>query len=216
MYKAFFLLLISFVASSDIILIGDNRLVDMADSLFNYELEQALCDAVRRKSYTKEPISYEEYNIEIIGGPMSCFSNSNSGQFQQVHDKLKNAKDGTNVFFTGGIESMGSFNDIFVFYGKLADKYTKLNFYVVPLIGVDENLSNIKNENIKEFNKEMSLKLEMLDFPNMKYKNILKEDDPTILLLEEQELDIIKYVTKGIGFFKKGYEFILKAMLEGL
>ena len=62
----------------------------------------------------------------------------------------------------------------------------------------------------------MSLKLELLDFPNMKYKNILKEDDPTILLLEEKEIDIIKYVTEGIGFFKQGHEFILKAMLEGL
>ena len=49
---------------------------------------------------------------------------------------------------------MGSFNDIFVFYGKLADKYTKLNFYVVPLIGVDENLSNIKNENKKNLIKK--------------------------------------------------------------
>ena len=69
---------------------------------------------------------------------------------------------------------MDSFNDIFVFYGKLADKYTKLNFYVVPLVGVNEKLSKIKNEDIKAFNKEMSLKLELLDFPNMKYKNILK------------------------------------------
>ena len=62
----------------------------------------------------------------------------------------------------------------------------------------------------------MSLKLELLDFPNMKYKNILKEDDPTILLLEDQEIDIIKYVTSGIGFFKKGHEIILKAILQGL
>ena len=56
MYKAFILLLISFVTSNDIILIGDSRLLEMADSLFNYELENAKCIASMMKGYTNEPI----------------------------------------------------------------------------------------------------------------------------------------------------------------
>ena len=49
---------------------------------------------------------------------------------------------------------MGSFNDLFTFYGKFAGKYSNFNFYVVSLVVVNEVLSKIKDENIIEFNKE--------------------------------------------------------------
>ena len=59
------------------------------------------------------------------------------------------------------------------------------------------------------------MKLKLLEFPNMKYKEILKGDDPIFIVLKKQEVDIIKYVSEGFGFFKKGYELIVNKIIYG-
>ena len=48
----------------------------------------------------------------------------------------------------------------------------------------------------------------------MEYKSILNEDDPTQIIVDGKPVNIINYVSEGIGFFKTGYTKIFKAMVE--
>ena len=167
---------------------------------------------------TKEPVQYNDYNLIIVGtGILDSLINIGEEVNNFVQQQLKSAEDGTKVLLSIGIQHQNKFNDIFVFYGKLADKYPNLKFYVLSLIGVDESLAkNIYNTGVREFNKRVETRIEVVEFPNMEYKSILNEDDPTQIIVDGEPVDIINYVSEGIGFFKTGYAKIFKAMVEWL
>ena len=205
--------------TKDLIIIGDYRVLEMATTLMGVELTTFKYLYTNYAGVmTREPVEYEDYNLKIIGtGILESLITVGEEVNKFVQEQLKSAEDGTNVLLSVGIQHQSKFNDIFVFYGKLADKYPKLNFYVLSLIGVDESLAkNIKNTGVKEFNKKVETRIEVVEFPNMKYKSILNEDDPTQIIVDGEPVDIINYVSEGIGFFKTGYAKIFKAMVEWL
>ena len=164
---------------------------------------------------TTEPISYEDYNIHVTA-PEEINHIFGGTPNNSVHNQLKNAKPGTNVLLNLGIDNLGLLEQIINFYGKLADKYYKLNFYIISLIGVDETKIKISNSSVKEFNAYIKNRILEVEFENLKYKNILKGEDPTQIMIDNEPVDILKYSTDGKGFYRNGLTRIFKAMVERL
>ena len=223
MNKILIIVLIGFTLSNtetnDLIIIGDGRIAEMANVLFEIEYTNFRHELYDYKAImTDEPISYKNHSIEII----AVFSydlfltKTDSPPHVKVHEQLKKAKKGTDVLINIGTYYLNNFNSIFIFIGKLADKYSNLNFYAVSLVGVDENLSNIRNSDIKEFNHKTEDRIEMFGFTNLKYRNILNEDNPTQIIVDGKPVNILLYVTENIYFFKNGYIKLFDAMIEGL
>ena len=219
MNKILLLLLISLSISKDLIIVGDERIKEIAyvlfdaeDSYYTYNYANYNCP------FTKgdDPTVYEDYNIRYITAEKIEHLLNNQVITNYLHNHLRNAKPGTNVLLNLGFDNPDLLDKIIIFYGKLADKYLKLNFYYVPIIGVDQSKSTLSNEKFKEFNKLLDIRITNLEFPNLKFKNILYEDDPTKVVINGEPVDILKYSTDGTGFFRNGLTRIFNAMVEGL
>ena len=210
------LILIAFSLSKDLILIGDSRIKEMANVIFEIENSYYASGYLPYHSpMTTEPVSYEDYNIHVTA-PEKIDHIFTGAPNDSVHFQLKSAKPGTNVLLNLGIDNLNLLDDIIIFYGKLADKYYKLNFYIISLIGVDETKIDISNSRVKEFNAYIKNRILEVEFDNLKYKNILKGEDPTQIMIDDEPVDILKYSTDGIGFYRNGLTRIFKAMVEGL
>ena len=219
MNKILLLLLISLAISKDLIIVGDARIKEMAYVLFEAEDEYYTVNYMNYYSpFTKgdKPTIYEDYNIRYITADRIDHLLNNQQITNYLHNHLRNAKPGTNVLLNLGFDNPDLLDKIIIFYGKLADKYLNLNFYYLPIIGVDESKSSLSNENFKEFNKLLDIRIKNLEFPNLKYKNILYEDDPTKVAINGEPVDIFKFSTDGTGFYRNGLTRIFNAMVEGL
>ena len=151
MFKILISFLICFVTSKDLIIIGDSRIEEMAEVLMNIEHKEYYYFKNCEYVVTKDPLSYGGYYIDII-----AVKNNNLRDlfekyepYKSVHDKLKKAKEGTSVLLSIGFGNLNDYNNIFVFYGKLADKYPNLKFYVISQIGVTGNDSQNINTRIR-------------------------------------------------------------------
>ncbi len=219
MLKIFFFIFLGCSLSNDLIIIGDYRIEEMGNVLMGVEYSKfSFAYSTRYGIMTNEPIQYEDYNLKIIGTDIiNSLIRVGEEVYNFVQSQLKSAKDGTNVLFSIGVDCQDRFNDIFVFYGKLADRFPNLNFYVLSIIGVDESLvRGITNAGVREFNTRVKNRIEMAEFSNMKYISILNEDDPTKIIVDDKIVDLLNYVSEGIGFFKAGYAKIFKAMVGWL
>jgi hypothetical protein len=166
-----------------------------------------------------DEFAYEGYKLEIVGVSKNTLSHLLEGAqpYKTVHDKLKNAKDGTSVLLSIGFQNTDDYNNIFIFYGKLADKFPKLNFYIISVIGVnDGDPKSSINTKIKDFNKKVESRIEIVGFQNLHYKNILNNNNPSQIVVNNEVIDIFNYSTDSAGFFKNGYIKIFKAIVEGL
>ena len=56
----------------------------------------------------------------------------------------------------------------------------------------------------------------MVGFENLKFKDILKDENPSVIMVGDQEIDITLFFSEGNLFFKNGYVKIFSAMVEGL
>jgi hypothetical protein len=219
MNKILLLLLISLALSKDLIIVGDERIKEIAYVLFEAEDSSYTVGMTDYDSPFTEgdnPAFYEDYNIRYITAAEIEHLINNNEITSYLHYHLRNAKPGTNVLLNLGFDNPDLLDKIIIFYGKLADKYLKLNFYYVPIIGVDQSKSTLSNEKFKEFNKLLDIRITNLEFPNLKSKNILYEDDPTKVAINGEPVDIFKYSTDGTGFFRNGLTRIFNAMVEGL
>ena len=219
MNKTLLILLISIAISKDLIMVGDFRLKEIAyvlfeaeDSYYSYLYTNYYCPFTK----TDEPVTYGDYNIHYITAEKLEHMLNNEGITNYLHSHLKKAAPGTNVLLNIGFDGLNMLEKIIIFYGKLADKYLNLNFYYVPIIGVDESKSSLSNERIKEFNALLDNRITNLEFPNLKYKNILYDNDPTKIVLDGEPVDILKYSTDGEGFYRNGLTRIFNSMVEGL
>ena len=221
MNKVLIFILISFSISKDLILVGDSRVREIANVLLEVE-DRAYYENIRvsiQQYYspiTTDPVPYEDFNIQVTTTQLIKHLVSGSDAVNLLHNQLKSAKPGTNVLLNIGIDDLDLLDSIIIFYGKLADKYIKLNFYVVSVIGVDETKINIENSKVIEFNKIIQNRILEVEFSNLKYKDILYNEDPTKIVLDGKPVDLFKYSTDGKGFFRTGLTKIFQAFVEGL
>ena len=219
MLKILFLVFLGASLANDLFIIGDHKILEMGNVLMGIEFTTftySYHDYVA--IMTSEPVKYENYTFKIIGQGVEVSLMETGEELNNfLHVQLKAAKDGTNVLLSFGPYMVDRFNEVFVFIGKLADKYPKLNFYVLSIIGFDENLYTKHNNNeIKEFNTRLENRIEIAEFRNLKYKSILNKGDPTQIMVNGEPVDILNYASESYLFFKAGYEKIFRAMVEWL
>lgn len=224
MNKILLLILISFITSDEsknLIIIGDKRIHEMANVLFGLEDSQFYSSYYYSYYYaiiTPDPVAYNGYNLKFAATVQTNkLISTDYPIYSQTLSLLKNAEDGTNVLFHIGIDgnSLGPFNDISVYIGRLADKFPNLKFHFVSLVGVDENLAQITNASIKDLNRKLENRIEIVEFENMDYKSVLNEENPREIVVGGKVVDLSNYASEGTGFFKSGYTKLLNAFLEG-
>ena len=190
--------------------------MDMAEVLFGLEITKFKYDYqyVGTGSFTENPIKYEDFEIQVSAAHNTHDYYRKEGySYTHVHNILNHAKDGTDVIIHLSTFYKELFDDIFIFIGKLADKYSTLNFHVTSLIG--SNYEEKNSETI-EFNNKMKSRLEIIDFSNMKYKDLLYNNNPLQIVVDNEIVDILNYASEYPNFYKSGYKKIFKAMVEGL
>ena len=151
MDKIIILILLGFVISNDLIIIGDNFMSEIANILleipYTIYTENYLNYSYISTNSSKE---YEGHNIlfsTIYGTNYNFFLNGGHPTFlENIHKQLQNAKEGTNVLINlCGMALFFGYDKWISIFGKLADKYTKLNFYLISSIGVQPIFSDIYN-----------------------------------------------------------------------
>ena len=217
--------LISFIIiySKNVVIIGDSRICGMGAYVFGFSYTYA--NAVYGSgSYmiTNNAKNFGQYTIKLVaevGASYVHFTNTNKEVYKGVHNILGSSQKGTMVFLWLGINNLDSGNT-FDYYRSLANKYTTLTFYVVPVTGVSSP-STITAKTIKKFNSDLKTKVNNLKLSNLKYKDILFNNDPNqIYNTDEKAITLI--VTKGttdtmgVHYDKKGYQKIFNAMVAGI
>ena len=215
MNKILVFLLLGFVLSKDLIMIGDSRIMDMANMLLGIPLGY-FYDLVYKTDIiaTESPFPYEDYEIQVTAiEDINFILKADEIANKNVHQQLSGAKEGTNVLLSLGTDNLDWRDTIFNFCGRLADKYPNLNFYLIPMIWLRDPTIN---SSIIEFNTNIKNHIEVVGFDNLKFKDILKEDNPSVIMVGDQEIDITLFFSEGNLFFKNGYARIFSAMVEGL
>ena len=153
MKKILCFILLGFIVAKKLILVGDLRFSEIAQNIMGINEFHKFSYGIWDRNYlsNKEPISYKGFNIQVTGVTSDIFDSIyNDAPKSSLTEQLVKAKDGSDVLLNLGIQNLNKFNDIVNLYGKLADKFTNLNFYIIPILGVNESIErNIKNKDIK-------------------------------------------------------------------
>ncbi len=212
------------VSSKNLVLIGDSRFCGIAYDLLKmpYTYHNAVYGT---GSYivSNSPKNYQGFSVKAIaevGASHVTFTNSNKGVNKGVSTILGTSKAGTIVLLwlgVNGLNSDGTYN----YYQSLASKYKNLKFYAVSVTGVVESKAKISNATIKQFNANLKSKILSSRLSNLKYKSILKKDDPTQIYNSSTKkvvLSVNAGTMDGLGlhYHNAGNKAIFNAMLAGL
>lgn len=215
-------LLLSVVISKDLIIVGDTRPYKMAQILFKYDVPSKIDEfTMGAKFVSSEPKIFRGYNVNFVtqcSYPPMKFS---SGEIsKELNNTLNKAKNGTDVLLMFGLSSNMNPFSAYKFFVEIAQKYPQLNFHVISTIGIDEKISTwTSNSYIKSNNLIIQKKInEDTTTPsNLKYKNILVDDDPTQIFSTGKFVKITNYLVDRMNFFnKEGNSLIFNAMVYGL
>ena len=218
MNKILFLSLMVFAISSsskNLILIGDSRYVGMAAYLIGIPYDYT-------NIRTTSPKSYAGYSIHCTAQVSASYSTYAEGTdlYKSVINQLSKAEANTNVLLWLGINSVWAPDQTFNFYAKLANKYPKLSFYGVSITGVNEQLwPSVHNSSVRQFNTNLKSKFTGAGCPkNLKYLDILKNNNPTLILTSGKEVDISQQSLSpdGLHYTKEGYYKLFFAMVGKL
>ena len=221
MVHLFLLVLIASSMAKDLVFIGDSRTVGIAVYLFKfdyYEVTKYYGNGSNVVGTTAR--TYQGHSVKAIaetGASYSQFTNPNKAVYRGIHTALSASASGTIVLLWLGVNGLND-NATFQFYKNLATKYTKLKFYAISVTGVSSQ-SNRSNDKIKSFNTKMKSLLKNSGLPNLKYKSILLNDDPTKVAIKDKvvlNIDTSTTDAKGLHYKTEGSKAILNAMLSGI
>ena len=222
MHKIIILILLGFITASDLIIIGDNFMSEIANILLEIPYTKYTENYLNYSFIlTDSPQKYEGYNIlfsTIYGTKYNFFLKGGNDPFlENIHQQLKNAKEGTNVLINlCGKALFFGYDRWISIFGKFADKYNKLNFYLTSSIGVLSIFSDIHNGHVKEFNQNMENEIKKMELKNFKFKSILYNEDPILLNINGEAVDMNNYFSSEYSLNKSGLINLFKAMTEGL
>jgi hypothetical protein len=213
--------LITLVSTKNVVLIGDSRAVGIGVYLFGF-----LYSHVTPSYGTGSNIigtsarNYGGYSCKIVaetGASFATFVNTAESVNRGVTTVLKDSASGTAVLLWLGVNNLNA-DSTGSYYKSLANKYKKLKFYVIPVTGVTSK-SGISNASIKSFNSKLNSIVKASGLSNLKYKNILQNNDPTkIVVGGKVALTVDASTTDAYGLHYKtnGYKAIFNAMVSGL
>ena len=222
--KLLFFSLLLMVSSKDLVLIGDSRFCGIASGLMKipYTYHNKVYGT---GSYivSKSAKSYQGFSVKVIaevGASYGTFKNANKDVTKGVSSILGSSKAGTIVLLWLGVNNLNS-DETFKYYHSLASQYKKLKFYAVSVTGVVESKAKISNATIKKFNGNLKNKIISSNLSNLKYKSILKKDDPTQIYntsTKKVVLNVNSGTMDGLGlhYHNAGSKAIFNAMIAGL
>ena len=220
MNKFILLTLIALVASKNVILIGDSRYVVIAVSVMNFPystITQYYGTGTNVRSTS--PRTYGGHSIQVtaqVGASSYTFSQG-SDIYKSVHSQLGSAASGTTVLLWLGINDYNAIENTFSFYSGLAKQYKTLNFYAIPITGVNENVTWLRNSGAQNFNIKLADKIKNARISNLQFKSILNGNDVNTIIVDGKSVAIVNYMTgDGLHYTKDGYIQLWKAMSQKL
>ena len=213
--------LIALVSTKNIVLIGDSRAVGIGAYLFGFGYTTVT------KSYGNgsniigsTAKNYNGYSCKVVaetGASFSTFVNTAKAVNQGVSKILSGSASGTAVLLWLGVNNLNA-EATGSYYKSLANKYKKLKFYVIPVTGVTSK-SGISNATIKSFNSKLKSIVKSSGLSNLKYKNILQNNDPTKIVVGGSvalTVDASTTDAYGVHYKTNGYKAIFNAMVSGI
>ena len=217
MEKLILLILISFIFSRNVILIGDSRFAGMANFLMGFPYTKVVGNYGSGSNIrSTSPKQYNGDSFQVtaqVGASANTFTTSNE-LMNSVNYQLKTAAQGTNVLIWLGINNLNSDELTFKMCKSLAQQYPGLNFYVIPITGInDKKITHIKNSAVQSFNERLKSKVNSGGIGNLRFKSILNGNDVNTILVNGQKVPIVNYMTgDGLHYTKDGYVQLWKAM----
>ena len=174
--------LISLVSTADVVIIGDSRACSFAYNIlgFNYTYHN---DNYATGSYIigAIPKNFGGHSIRVlceVGASYRTFQDSKKYVTYAANGILGSAQKGTVVLLWLGVNNP-DVKATFSFYQSLANNYVRCKFFAVSVTGVGPRCDYISNRKIKVFNINLRNVIQKAHLSNLKYKNILNDDDPT-------------------------------------
>ena len=219
--KLLLISLLTLILSKDIVFIGDGNVYRLiCEGIDN------ICRSPSKGSrlFIEEPIKYNGNNIKVIaqeGATFLTYEDYNKSVHNWVESILSKSKDGTIIIFWFGIDAIKDGGGL-GYYQFMAKKYQNVKFYAVPITGVSSKAEDkVLNIKIQRYNYGIKKSLTNSLYSNLAYKNILKNDDPTLIFNKDLN-QVVFNVTEenttddGLYYNKEGYEAVLKAILAGI
>ena len=179
--KILLFILIAFISSKNVVIIGDSRVCGFAYSILgmDYTWHNSVYGT---GSYiiSNTAKSYGGHSIKVVAEvSASCytFKNSNKEVYKGVHNILQNSPKDTVVLMWLGVNNL-DVGCTFDYYLNLAKQYKNLIFYGVSVSGVSSK-ADVTNTQIQKFNSQLKQRIVSEGISYFKYKSILYQDDPT-------------------------------------
>ena len=218
MNKFLLIALISLTVSKNVILIGDSRYVGMAVLLMGFDystITKYYGTGTNVRSKTPRQINGNNIHVTAQVSASSYTYKPGSEIYISAHNQLKTAAPGTTVLLWLGINDLDAIDSTFNFYKNFATTYKTLNFYAVPVTGINERKISIKNSKVQSFNSQLKDKINKANLSNLKYKSILSGNDVNTIMADGKPVAIDSYLTAdGLHYGKAGYEQLWKAMTK--
>ena len=219
--KIFLFALIILASTKNIVLLGDSRSVGIGVHVLGFSLNNKATSDVGRKIIISSGAKiFNGHSIKVVaqsGSHFATFVNTANTISIGATKVLNSSPSGTIVLLWLGVNRLDA-GATASYYKSLANKFKKLKFYAISVTGVSSQ-SNRSNVKIKSFNAKMNSLLKNSGLPNLKYKSILLNDDPTKVAIKNTvALNIDKSTTdaKGLHYKTDGSKAILNAMLSGI
>ena len=217
--KILLLIIISFISSKNVVIIGDSRVCGFAYSILGvpYTYHNSVYGT---GSYiiSKNAKGFGGHNIKVVaevGASSYTFTNTGKAVHNGVHTILKGSSKGTVVLLWLGVNNLDSAHH-FNYYNSLAQQYKGLQFYGVSVTGVSSK-ADVTNKDIKTFNTNLQNKIKSNAISNLKYKSIVTDNVCQIynssngkvtFTVTESTTDVY-----GVHYNNKGYRECILAML---
>jgi lysophospholipase L1-like esterase len=216
MNKFLILALISLTVSKNVILIGDSRYVGMAVLLMGFDystITKYYGTGTNVRSTSPRQFNGNSIQVTAQVSASSYTFKQGSEIYTSAHNQLKKAAPGTTVLLWLGINDYDAIDSTFNFYSTLARTYTTLNFYAVPITGINESKVGLSNSKVQRFNTQLKEKIHQAKMTNLKFKSILNGNNVNSIMVNGKAVSIDSYLTSdGLHYGKSGYEQLWKAM----
>ena len=213
--------LVALVSTKNIVLIGDSRTVGIGTHVLGFSLTgKATPEGGRPNIISSAAKIYNGHAVKVVaqsGSHFATFVNNANAVSAGAIKVLGSSSSGTIVFLWLGVNRLDA-DATAGYYKSLANKFKKLKFYAISVTGVSSQ-SNRSNDKIKSFNTKMRSLLKNSGLPNLKYKSILLNDDPTKVAIKDKvvlNIDTSTTDAKGLHYKTEGSKAILNAMLSGI
>jgi len=212
--------LIALASTKNVVLIGDSRSVGIGNQVLGFNSGKSSKVGGRPMIISSTGKIFNGHSVKVVaqsGSHFGTFVNTANSVSVGATKVLGSSPSGTAVLLWLGVNNLNA-DATASYYKSLANKFKKLKFYAISVTGVSVK-STRSNDKIKAFNEKMKTLVKNSGLPNLKYKSILLNDDPTKVAIKDKvvlTIDVSTTDAKGLHYKTEGSKAILNAMLSGI